>query len=386
MAQSITKSEAVDEITLTVRYLLRQRNLGNHSFENEELFQPDLKEHIVENFNHVITAREYEELLERILEAREGEGLPIPFNKIQQQVKDYVLLHNIKSPNVITTKIAKGLDIDGNYYNMLADVVQKQYMEVASQKIEEVVARNLSRGITDLKKIMAFAKREGLEIPPATLRKLVTLNIKRTQSGLDEKGGSPQVRRRSRREEAASGTSEEDRKQALRERMLKTVAQRLKQKQARFVQKFCKPVRFVILKTEPVDNGQELKSYRALYQGKEIVINAYSLGGNIQNIIMIVLRSVRGEKRSVGVDINELVELRSRPNGVKLFSRNVQVLNSLLDFNSFHELIWFLIAELTVKSAIPRNVIQYLEKNFIPVLSELDQMLFTYTLQKTARK
>ena len=34
---AMTKTEALDEITLTVRYLLHERRKGNHTFENDEL-------------------------------------------------------------------------------------------------------------------------------------------------------------------------------------------------------------------------------------------------------------------------------------------------------------------------------------------------------------
>jgi hypothetical protein len=150
----------------------------------------------------------------------------------------------------------------------------------------------------------------------------------------------------------------------------------------RFIEKYCRPPKFDLIKNVVKDNKMHFL-HRAVYGGREIHFLSISSGGEVENVIIEFRKMIMGQKRSDTIDINEMKNMWEKPDGSSIFAKRLKSLNSVLEFSSFQEVIWFLYNSMTEQNHIPKKSAKFIKDNFKNYVEEIEKTLTEQTVQNS---
>ena len=373
MAQKeITKKEAVDEINKTVLFLLRERDKGKEEIDISDFLDNKLEKNIIENFDRTISKDEYEELIFKIFKGKDIKIGKFDFKDINSFLENLILKQNFRDKNKIIEKINDKFNIQKEQVNRIKKYILRKYRYIASDYLKGIFFRKLAEGIIDDEELLKIGKKERFKINSEDIKNIIIVQKRKHQSGqklkFKEKG-----------KDKISDVEDE-----LHQRRIKSFSERLIKMKKRFIDKYCKTVKFDLIEDNVIE-GKGNFLHKCLYGGTEIYVRSIFEKEQIENVIIEFKRMIKGEKKTTKLDIYKIRNILEEPDGLKTFTQKLKGLNFVLNFPSFQEIVWFLGNFMTEQNYIPQKTAQFLKENFKDHVEKLDESLFKYTIQKSSK-
>jgi len=373
MAQKeITKKEAVDEINKTVLFLLRERDKGKEEIDISDFLDNKLEKNIIENFDRTISKDEYEELIFKIFKGKDIKIGKFDFKDINSFLENLILKQNFRDKNKIIEKINDKFNIQKEQVNRIKKYILRKYRYIASDYLKGIFFRKLAEGIIDDEELLKIGKKARFKINSEDIKNIIIVQKRKHQSGqklkFKEKG-----------KDKISDVEDE-----LHQRRIKSFSERLIKMKKRFIDKYCKTVKFDLIEDNVIE-GKGNFLHKCLYGGTEIYVRSIFEKEQIENVIIEFKRMVKGEKKTTKLDIYKIRNILEEPDGLKTFTQKLKGLNFVLNFPNFQEIVWFLGNFMTEQNYIPQKTAQFLKENFKDHVEKLDESLFKYTIQKSSK-
>lgn len=373
MAQKeITKKEAVDEINKTVLFLLRERDKGKEEIDISDFLDNKLEKNIIENFDRTISKDEYEELIFKIFKGKDIKIGKFDFKDINSFLENLILKQNFRDKNKIIEKINDKFNIQKEQVNRIKKYILRKYRYIASDYLKGIFFRKLAEGIIDDEELLKIGKKERFKINSEDIKNIIIVQKRKHQSGqklkFKEKG-----------KDKISDVEDE-----LHQRRIKSFSERLIKMKKRFIDKYCKTVKFDLIEDNVIE-GKGNFLHKCLYGGTEIYVRSIFEQEQIENVIIEFKRMVKGEKKTAKLDIYKIRNILEKPDGLKTFTQKLKGLNFVLNFPNFQEIVWFLGNFMTEQNYIPQKTAQFLRENFKDHVEKLDESLFKYIIQKSSK-
>jgi hypothetical protein len=348
-----TKREAIDEIRRTMLYIISQRNKGKDYIDVSDLLDTKLEKNILDNFNGVLSKEEYERLIFKIFQNEDIQFDKFNLKEINNLLEDLILKQQIRERNKIIDEIKYKFNVPSERINILKKYTLWKYRNVAINHLNKIIFNSLSKGITDEDELVKIIKKEGFrpEVEPKE-----TIKAKSVKTDIE--------------------------KYDAKQKQVKSVTDRLMKMKIRFIEKYCRPPKFDLIKNVVKDNKMHFL-HRAVYGGREIHFLSISSGGEVENVIIEFRKMIMGQKRSDTIDINEMKNMWEKPDGSSIFAKRLKSLNSVLEFSSFQEVLWFLCNSMTEQNHIPKKSAKFIKDNFKNYVEEIEKTLTEQTVQKS---
>ena len=373
---SSEKIEALDEIGKTILYVIKENEKGNDIIKAWGLLDTELEQNILKNFKGNILLSEYEDLLFRIFKWKGISFGEHSFDDIDSLLNDLMLKQKIREKNKIFESIIDELNVPSNNINSIRKYVLWKYKDIATDYLGLQIIKNIQEGKIDTDELLEIAKGDGFKVADEEIKDIINV-IKEKYQKSSQKG---------RTIEGVSKESDEfGVKSRLIEQQIKNLKDRLQKMKSRYVDKYCKPPKFTVMESKEVE-GKRYFLFRCIHLGMEILVHSLLDGTNVENVIIEYKRMIKGSKKGIKIDINELKEIMKSPDGVRSFTQRLKSYNSILQLANFQEVIWFTGNFATEQNKIPKKTAEYIRDNFRNYVEMLDNSLFEYTLQKSIKR
>lgn len=372
---SIEKKEALDEISRSLIHIINEGQKGNTIIKTCDLLDTLLEQDILNNFDVTILREEYEDLLFRIFKWKKVKFGEYTCDEVDTFMNELMNTQKITEKNKIFESVIDKFNISSDYINSIRKYVLWKYKEIAYDFIDNVIITNLLAGKTNVDELIEIAKSEGFKISDDDIKNIVEPILKKYQKNVMPNGIS-------RMPGEIGDTGVDDR---LIQQQIKTLTDRLMKMKARFVDKYCKSPRFNNVDKKEIE-GKRYYLFRCIHLGMEILVHSLIDGNEVENVVIEFKRMIKGTKKGIKIDINEIKEIVASPKGIKQFTQRLKTFNSLLQLANFQEVIFFMGNFFTEQNKIPKKTAKYIKENFRDHVENLDKSLFEYTLQKTIKK
>lgn len=388
-----SRAEAIKEITDTVLYLLRKKQLGTEDFEIGDLLDKNLEQNIIINFEGQISIPEYEKIIQRLCQIDTEElkktgksDLKVLVEKeisdlkvlVEKEMEKLILKMKMRTLTDINYRIFRTIRVPSEKGEFIKTVILVKYRELAQSMLQNVITDWMMKGINDDAKLMRAIKLERFELDPKEYNDILQTGKKLYFQKSKESGSSKNLVLPT-PGQADSKTEQESKKDDTVK--IKIAEDKMKKRQERFIDKFIKPLRFKLVENTEKE-GQRYIGFRGVFLGKDIQINALMQDNRVQDMVISFSKPVRGQKKTYELNIIELKNIREGSGGGKAFTGKLNASLDIFDHTSLLEIIWFLIYGISEKNNIPTPLVRFLQQNILSHLQELDKALFNIFVQK----
>ena len=372
---STEKKEALDEISRTLIHIINEGEKGNTIIKTCDMLDTHIGQDILDNFDVTIPREEYEDLLFRIFKWKKVKFGEYTCDEVDTFMNELMNTRKIKEKNKIFESVIDKFSVSSDYINSIRKYVLWKYKEIAYDFIGNVIITNLQAGKTNVDELIEIAKSEGFKISDDDIKNIVEPILKKYQKNV-----MPNVISRTPGEIGDTGVDER-----LIQKQIKTLTDRLMKMKARFVDRYCKSPKFINVDKKESE-GKRYYLFRCIHLGMEILVHSLIDDNDVENVVIEFKRMIKGSKKGIKIDINEIKEIVASPKGIKQFMQRLKTYNSLLQLANFQEVIYFMGNFFTEQNKIPKKTAKYIKKNFRDHVEKLDKSLFEYTLQKTIKR
>jgi hypothetical protein len=389
MQSPVTKDSALDEVRKTVTFLLLESRKGREEIELDFLLNNNVENNIIRNFGGMLNQDEYEEIVRELFE--KGDDLYMGDVNPQDVIETTMQLMNDKqyrNSDTLLKKILSDFSVAPDDRQAVSDIVTKAFQAKADEDMKALLARGIQNGVTDDKALARQAKALGYDLPPAEILKEIKTQRRVMREQESQHMKSQLLQRRQRRPgpavEETKGASSAARKIFL-ERRKKSIAESLLQNKARFIQTNCDNVEFSMLENMAKDD-KRIFLHRAVSKGVEIFVQTIAGRGAIDNVLVELRKTAAGRRQRLRLDAADMDKNASSPEGLKLFSLQLQQVLKLMELQNIQEVLWYLSNALLQKHGLPMKGAEYLRDHLIVHMKELDRTLHQHSVAKAMEK
>ena len=369
---SIKEKEAFNDISRTLIHIINEGEKGNTIIKPCDLLDTRLELDILDNFDVTIPREEYEDLLFRIFKRKSVRFGEHTCEEVDTFMNELMTEQKVREKNKIFESVIDKFDIPSDYINSVRKYVLWKYNEIAYDSISNVIIKNLRDGKTNIDDLIEIAKNEGFKISDDYIKNIVKPILKKYRRNVMANGMAGEI--------GDAGVNER-----LIQQQIKTLTERMTKMKIRFVDRYCKSPRFKNVDKKEIEK-KRYYLFKCIHLGMEILVHSLIDGNEVENVVIEFKRMIKGSKRGIKIDINEIKEIMAAPNGIKKFMQRLKTFNSLLQLANFQEVIFFMGNFFTEQNKIPKKTAKYIKENLRDHVEKLDKSLFEYTLQKSIKK
>jgi len=378
MVEKTQKEKIFTEIRQTVKYLLREREQGNEVFKIADFFKKELEDRIVEDFDHIISKEEYEYTILSLFGVGKRKRTKITKGLVHKEVDKLIRQYRLRSKKQILQKLIEHFTPLPVEIEKLHDYMIESYNISMREPLQIKITALVKEGTTELRRVMNFLRRENFEVE----EDIVKETLEKIISDLEKSKIKYKRERRTVKAEETSLSADNylsPVRVRLREQMRKSLIKKAKFRRQRFIKNECPKFKFNLLKTSFENNMQALE-----YIGKRgdgaIMIKILLANERIADIQINCIK--KGELYGAMINIAEFQKSAAANQGEAYLQRWLKTANKQLEFANIQESIWFLIGILNDRFGLPVGVSNYLKKNFVQQLIELDKNFAQYVIEK----
>jgi len=378
-SQQFTKDYALQEIRKTLGFLYKEKLNHHESIELNDLLNKKLERKILNNFKGVIIASDYENIVYQYFGEKQKSTVDLANFDLAQELKNGIFGFNIRNKNALLNYFLDIYSIPTDSISTLREMIDRLYNRVTSEYLGNLIFEKIEQGVTNKKNLLEIARREGFDLNTPVLSRIIQYQVDKAGA---EKKSRLQLRRQQRRSpEKATADKPSEAKSLYKERMQKSLWNRIVKWRSDFVNSNCRLIKFEMIDNIAKD-GKRIFIHRANYRGSEILIQSIVSKGEIENVSLAIRKTVKGKKLGNEITMENLLDVIQKPKGVKI----IRVITNILGFENLQEEVWFLGNIFGEKSGIPQKSLEYIQEKFIPVIRDIDSKLMNITLQKLLSK
>ncbi|MFC1558630.1 hypothetical protein ACFL40_04665 [candidate division KSB1 bacterium] len=369
---SIAKKEVLDEISRTLIHIINEDRKGNTIIKICDLLDAGIEQDIFDNFDVTIAREEYEDLLFRIFKWKSVKFGEYTCDEVDTFMNELMNSQKIREKNKIFENVIDKFSVTSDYINSIRKYVLWKYKEIALDLLRNIIITNLNDGKTNVDELIEIAKNEGFKISDDDIKNMAEPMLKKYKKSIKPNGIPGEI----------GDTGINDR---VIQQKIKTLTERMTKMKARFVDRYCKSPRFKNVNKKEIE-GKKYSLFKCIHLGMEILVHSLIDGIEIENVVIEFRRMIKGSKKGIKIDVNEIKEIMAAPSGIKQLMQRLKTFNSLLQLSNFQEVIFFMGNFFTEQNKIPKKTAKYIKENFRDHVEKLDKSLFEYTIQKSIKK
>jgi hypothetical protein len=378
MTVDTQKEKIFIEIRQTIKYLLREREQGKEDFEISDFFKRNLENSILENFDNSIDREEYEQAILSLFGAVKRKKVKITKGLIRKEVEKLIRQYRMRSKKQILQKLIEQFLPPPSEIETIRDYVNESYNILMYEPLQLKITALVKEGTTDLRRVINVLRRENFEVEEDIIKKILEKAI----AGYEKSKIKYKRERRSvKTNEPLVSTDDylSPVRVRLHEQMRKSLIKKAKFRRQWFIKNECPKFKFNLIKSS-FENDMQALEFMGERGEAAILVKILLANDRIGDVQINCVK--KGESFGAIINVAEFIKAAATNQSESYLQRWLKTANKQLMFGNIQELLWFLIGVLNDRFGLPIGVSNYLKKNFIQYLLELDKSLAEYVIEK----
>jgi len=385
----VKKENVLDEIRTTVRFLLKEREKGREQFNDQDFLDADLERNILYNFDGIISRKEYEEVILEFFGKEVIKEGKLPVNEIEKETEVLMLKYRIRTKELLVNRIAGAMTENPEEWDRIKTIIENKYTTVMENLAQKRINDLMYSAEIKQKTLKSILEREGISVPDNFLSELMLkrINHLKRRQRVKAPESSVNVVRRERlfqqRRAAPQKAPVSAGQSMVRKRYMKAFQKKGMLRKKDFLETNCLSFKFALDKNYTED-GQRIFIHSSKFKGTNISVKSISEESKIANVL-ITFTNPDSKNKEFILDLHSVIELINSDLNAEV-QKILKVVNTIMEFPNFQELLWFLSHILSERCKLPLRTSEFLQKKFLTYVKNLDATISKYIIEKALSK